>query len=146
MGKNWLSYWVKNWRLYLGVFIGLAGYIIFNDYYSPQQKDILSDLQSSLPAMIDEHTLMTKIEVTDQEVKIYWVQNPSAYAQLSDNQKSAKLDMVMNNALLLCKIQFFRELNASGHKLTLLLTASDDSYARQTTIDKCPVDLETNAK
>lgn len=129
---------LRNVKLMGIVMLGLVGYIAYNHFMVDRNADSIETLKASLPLVIDEHTSMVRIDDRNNNFKIYFEKDPAIFADYDEHQKEAALDQFVKNAPGLCKNQLLRSIIVSGKKVTVLLEASDRSFFREFSVDKCP--------
>lgn len=129
---------LRNVKLMGIVMLGLVGYIAYNHFMVDRNADSIETLKASLPLVIDEHTSMVRIDDRNNNFKIYFEKDPAIFADYDEHQKEAALDRFVKNAPGLCKNQLLRSIIVSGKKVTVLLEASDRSFFREFSVDKCP--------
>lgn len=130
---------LRNIKLMGIVMLGLVGYIAYNHFMVDRNADSIETLKASLPLVIDEHTTMVRIDDrNNNNFKIYFEKDPAIFADYDEHQKEAALDQFVKNAPGLCKNQLLRSIIVSGKKVTVLLEASDRSFFREFSVDKCP--------
>ena len=129
---------LRNVKLMGIVMLGLVGYIAYNHFMVDRNADSIETLKASLPLVIDEHTSMVRIDDRNNNFKIYFEKDPAIFADYDEHQKEAVLDQFVKNAPGLCKNQLLRSIIVSGKKVTVLLEASDRSFFREFSVDKCP--------
>lgn len=129
---------LRNVKLMGIVMLGLVGYIAYNHFMVDRNADSIETLKASLPLVIDEHTTMVRIDDRNNNFKIYFEKDPAIFADYDEHQKEAALDQFVKNAPGLCKNQLLRSIIVSGKKVTVLLEASDRSFFREFSVDKCP--------
>lgn len=129
---------LRNVKLMGIVMLGLVGYIAYNHFMVDRNADSIETLKASLPLVIDEHTSMVRIDDRNNNFKIYFEKDPAIFADYDKHQKEAALDQFVKNAPGLCKNQLLRSIIVSGKKVTVLLEASDRSFFREFSVDKCP--------
>lgn len=129
---------LRNVKLMGIVMLGLVGYIAYNHFMVDRNADSIETLKASLPLVIDEHTTMVRIDDRNNNFKIYFEKDPAIFADYDEHQKEAVLDQFVKNAPGLCKNQLLRSIIVSGKKVTVLLEASDRSFFREFSVDKCP--------
>lgn len=130
----------RNLKLSFIVIIGLMAYVGYNFFYGSKDSSLnsIEELKAALPLSIDSYTSMVRIDDRNNDFKIYFEMEPEAFAGLDEAQKDARLDSFAQNAPLLCKNPLIHSIIASGKKVTLLLEASDRSFFREFSVDKCP--------
>ena len=129
---------VRNIKLMGIVLVGLIGYIAYNHFMVDRNADSIESLKASLPLVIDQHTTMVRIDDRNDNFKIYFEKDPAVFANYDEHQKEAALDQFVQNAPGLCKNQLLRSIIVSGKKVTVLLEATDRSFFREFSVDKCP--------
>lgn len=129
---------LRNVKLMGIVMLGLVGYIAYNHFMVDRNANSIETLKASLPLVIDEHTTMVRIDDRNNNFKIYFEKDPAIFADYDEHQKEAALDQFVKNAPGLCKNQLLRSIIVSGKKVTVLLEASDRSFFREFSVDKCP--------
>ena len=129
---------LRNVKLMGIVMLGLVGYIAYNHFMVDRNADSIETLKASLPLVIDEHTSLVRIDDRNNNFKIYFEKDPAIFADYDEHQKEAALDQFVKNAPGLCKNQLLRSIIVSGKKVTVLLEASDRSFFREFSVDKCP--------
>lgn len=129
---------MRNVKLMGIVRLGLVGYIAYNHFMVDRNADSIESLKASLPLVIDEHTTMVRIDDRNDNFKIYFEKDPAIFADFDEHQKDAALDQFVKNAPGLCKNQLLRSIIVSGKKVTVLLEATDRSFFREFSVDKCP--------
>ena len=129
---------LRNVKLMGIVMLGLVGYIAYNHFMVDRNADSIETLKASLPLVIDEHTSMVRIDDRNNNFKIYFEKDPAIFADYDEHQKEVALDQFVKNAPGLCKNQLLRSIIVSGKKVTVLLEASDRSFFREFSVDKCP--------
>lgn len=132
----------RNLKLVFMVIICLFGYIGYKTFFVPKSdtQTSIEELKAALPLSIDSFTSMVRIDDRSDVFKIYLEVEPEAFAGLTQSQKEARVDTYGKNARLLCKNSLIHSIISSGRKVTLLLEASDRSFFREFSIDKCPAD------
>lgn len=129
---------MRNIKLMGIVMVGLIGYIAYNHFMVDRNAESIESLKASLPLVIDEHTTMVRIDDRNDNFKIYFEKDPAIFAGYEQHQKDAALDQFVKNAPGLCKNQLLRSIIVSGKKVTVLLEATDRSFFREFSVDKCP--------
>ena len=129
---------MRNIKLMGVVIVGLIGYMAYNHFMVDRNADTIESLKASLPLVIDEQTTMVRIDDRANDFKIYFEKDPAIVAGLDEHQKEARLDVYEQNALELCKNPLLRSIIVSGRKVTVLLEATDRSFFREFSVDKCP--------
>lgn len=129
---------MRNIKLMGVVIVGLIGYMAYNHFMVDRNADTIESLKASLPLVIDEQTTMVRIDDRANNFKIYFEKDPAIVAGLDEHQKEARLDVYEQNALELCKNPLLRSIIVSGRKVTVLLEATDRSFFREYSVDKCP--------
>lgn len=129
---------MRNVKIIGVVALGLVGYMAYSEFFVDRKAETIESLKAALPLTIDQHTSMVRIDDRTEEFKIYFEKDPAAYAGLDEHQKEAVLDQVQKNAPGLCKNPLLHSIISSGRKVTVLLEATDRSFFRQYSIDKCP--------
>lgn len=129
---------MRNVKIIGVVALGLVGYMAYSEFFVDRKAETIESLKAALPLTIDQHTSMVRIDDRTEEFKIYFEKDPAAYAGLDEHQKEAALDQVQKNAPGLCKNPLLHSIISSGRKVTVLLEATDRSFFRQYSIDKCP--------
>lgn len=130
---------MRNLKLALIVIVALAGYIGYNEFFVDQDARSISELKSMLPYPVDEHTTMVRIDDRNDEFKIFFERTPEAYEGMSETQKEESLDLMEQNAPMLCNNALLHSIITSGKKVTVLLEATDGSFHREFTVASCPV-------
>ena len=129
---------MRNVKIIGVVALGLVGYMAYSEFFVDRKAETIESLKAALPLTIDQHTSMVRIDDRTEDFKIYFEKDPAAYAGLDEHQKEAALDQVQKNAPGLCKNPLLHSIISSGRKVTVLLEATDRSFFRQYSIDKCP--------
>lgn len=129
---------MRNVKIIGVVALGLVGYMTYSEFFVDRKAETIESLKAALPLTIDQHTSMVRIDDRTEDFKIYFEKDPAAYAGLDEHQKEAALDQVQKNAPGLCKNPLLHSIISSGRKVTVLLEATDRSFFRQYSIDKCP--------
>lgn len=129
---------MRNVKIIGVVALGLVGYMAYSEFFVDRKAETIESLKAALPLTIDQHTSMVRIDDRTEDFKIYFEKDPAAYAGLDEHQKEAALDQVQKNAPSLCKNPLLHSIISSGRKVTVLLEATDRSFFRQYSIDKCP--------
>ena len=129
---------MRNVKIIGIVALGLVGYMAYSEFFVDRKAETIESLKAALPLTIDQHTSMVRIDDRTEDFKIYFEKDPAAYAGLDEHQKEAALDQVQKNAPGLCKNPLLHSIISSGRKVTVLLEATDRSFFRQYSIDKCP--------
>lgn len=129
---------MRNVKIIGVVALGLVGYMAYSEFFVDRKAETIESLKAALPLTIDQHTSMVRIDDRNEDFKIYFEKDPAAYAGLDEHQKEAALDQVQKNAPGLCKNPLLHSIISSGRKVTVLLEATDRSFFRQYSIDKCP--------
>ena len=129
---------MRNVKIIGVVALGLVGYMAYSEFFVDRKAETIESLKAALPLTIDKHTSMVRIDDRTEDFKIYFEKDPAAYAGLDEHQKEAALDQVQKNAPGLCKNPLLHSIISSGRKVTVLLEATDRSFFRQYSIDKCP--------
>lgn len=129
---------IRNVKIIGVVALGLVGYMAYSEFFVDRKAETIESLKAALPLTIDQHTSMVRIDDRTEDFKIYFEKDPAAYAGLDEHQKEAALDQVQKNAPGLCKNPLLHSIISSGRKVTVLLEATDRSFFRQYSIDKCP--------
>lgn len=129
---------MRNVKIIGVVALGLVGYMAYSEFFVDRKAETIESLKAALPLTIDQHTSMVRIDDRTEDFKIYFEKDPAAYAGLEEHQKEAALDQVQKNAPGLCKNPLLHSIISSGRKVTVLLEATDRSFFRQYSIDKCP--------
>lgn len=129
---------IRNIKLMGIVLVGLIGYIAYNHFMVDRNADSIEALKASLPLVIDQHTTMVRIDDRNDNFKIYFEKDPAVFANYDEHQKEASLEQFAKNAPRLCKNPLLRSIIVSGKKVTVLLEATDRSFFREFSVDKCP--------
>lgn len=129
---------MRNVKIIGVVALGLVGYMAYSEFFVDRKAETIESLKAALPLTIDQHTSMVRIDDRTEDFKIYFEKDPAAFAGLDEHQKEAALDQVQKNAPGLCKNPLLHSIISSGRKVTVLLEATDRSFFRQYSIDKCP--------
>ena len=129
---------MRNVKIIGVVALGLVGYMAYSEFFVDRKAETIESLKAALPLTIDQHTSMVRIDDRTEDFKIYFEKDPAAYAGLDEHQKEAALDQIQKNAPGLCKNPLLHSIISSGRKVTVLLEATDRSFFRQYSIDKCP--------
>lgn len=138
----------RNLKIAAMVLVALVGYMAYNMMGKDEAKDAaaaLEELKASLPLSIDSTTVMTRIDDKDAEFIMLLEKEPSAYEGWDEHQKQAALDQFVKNAPMLCKNPLLRHIITSGKKVTVILEATDRSFSRQYSVDKCPTSSESES-
>lgn len=130
----------RNIKMLFIVILGLVGYMAYNEFLVDKDARSIEELKAALPLTIDAHTAMVRIDDRDDNFKIYFEKDPKAFEGLDEHQKDAALDQFTQNAPLLCKNTLLRSIISSGKKVTVLLEATDRSFLREFSVDRCPTD------
>lgn len=130
----------RNLKLSFIVIIGLMAYVGYNFFNGQGRQNLnsIEELKAALPLSIDSYTSMVRIDDRNNDFKIFFEMDPQAFAGLDEGQKNERLNSFEHNAPLLCKNPLISSIIASGKKVTLLLEASDRSFFREFSVDKCP--------
>lgn len=129
---------MRNVKIIGVVALGMVGYMAYNQFFVDRDAQSIESLKAALPLTIDAHTSMVRIDDRTDDFKIYFEKDPLAFEGLDEHQKEAALDEIQKNAPGLCKNPLLHSIIASGRKVTVLLEATDRSFFRQYSIDKCP--------
>lgn len=131
----------RNLKLSFIVILGLMAYVGYNFFFGHNSgQGSVEELKAALPLQIDSYTSMVRIDDRNEDFKIYFEIDTAneSFKALDAAQKEAKLNAIEQNAPLLCKNPLIHSIIVSGKKVTLLLEASDRSFHREFSVDKCP--------
>lgn len=131
----------RNLKLSFIVILGLMAYVGYNFFFGNNSgQGSVEELKAALPLQIDSYTSMVRIDDRNEDFKIYFEIDTAneSFKALDATQKEAKLNAIEQNAPLLCKNPLIHSIIVSGKKVTLLLEASDRSFHREFSVDKCP--------
>lgn len=131
----------RNLKLSFIVILGLMAYVGYNFFFGHNSgQGSVEELKAALPLQIDSYTSMVRIDDRNEDFKIYFEIDTAneSFKALDTAQKEAKLNAIEQNAPLLCKNPLIHSIIVSGKKVTLLLEASDRSFHREFSVDKCP--------
>lgn len=131
----------RNLKLSFIVILGLMAYVGYNFFFGHNSdQGSVEELKAALPLQIDSYTSMVRIDDRNEDFKIYFEIDTAneGFKALDAAQKEAKLNAIEQNAPLLCKNPLIHSIIVSGKKVTLLLEASDRSFHREFSVDKCP--------
>lgn len=131
----------RNLKLSFIVILGLMAYVGYNFFFGHNSgQSSVEELKAALPLQIDSYTSMVRIDDRNDDFKIYFEIDTAneSFKALDAAPKEAKLNAIEQNAPLLCKNPLIHSIIVSGKKVTLLLEASDRSFHREFSVDKCP--------